>query len=142
MYLKEISDKNFIGRKNELEVLKSVIAEANSGDAGSVFLSGNRGSGKTCILKRLFHELFNNHDGPVPFFYTIKTSFSSIDNFSKDYLGSFILHYLAFIRKEPSLVTSAIYSLEDLRDIAGKSEAQWIIDMIDSYMKIREKNEL
>ena len=94
MYLKEISDKNFIGRKNELEVLKSVIAEAMSGDAGSVFLSGNRGSGKTYLLKRLFHELFNNNDGPAPFFYTIKTAFTSIENFSKDYLGSFICNTL------------------------------------------------
>lgn len=141
MYLNEISDKNFIGRKNELEVLKSVIAEANSGDASSVFLSGNRGSGKTCILKRLSHELFNNHDGPVPFFYTIKTAFTSIENFTIDYLGSFIVQYLAFISKEPSLVTSAIYSLEDLRDIAGKSEAQWIINMIDSYIKVHESGD-
>jgi len=142
MYLKEISDKNFIGRKNELEVLKSVMAEAISGDASSVFLSGNRGLGKTCLLKRLFHELFNHSDGPVPFFYTIKTAFTSIENFSKDYMGSFILQYLAFIRKEPSLITSAIYSLEDLRDIAGKTEAKWIIDMIDSYTKIREGNDV
>lgn len=141
MHFKEISDKNFIGRKNELEVLKSVIAEAISGDASSVFLSGGRGIGKTCLLKRLFHELFNNHDGPVPFFYTIKTAFTSIENFSKDYIGAFILQYLAFIRKEPSLVTSAIYSLEDLRDIAEKSEAGWIIYIIDSYKKICESND-
>ena len=129
MHLKEISDKNFIGRNNELEVLKSVIAEAVSGDASSVFLSGGRGIGKTCLMKRLFHELFNNHKGPVPFFYTIKTAFTSIENFSKDYIGAFILQYLSFIRNEPSLGTSAIYSLEDLRDIAEKSEAGWIIDI-------------
>ena len=141
MDLKEISDKNFIGRKNELEVLKSVIAEASSGDASSVFLSGKRGLGKTCLLKRLFHELFNNHDGPVPFFYTFSTAFTSLEMLSKDYLESFILQYLAFIRKEPSLVTSAIYSLEDLRDIAGKSESQGIIDIIDSYTKVREGND-
>ena len=141
MFLKEMADKNVIGRKNELEVLKSVIAEANSGDASSIFLSGNRGSGKTCLLQRLFHDLFNNHDGPVPFFYTFSTAFTSIENISKDYLESFILQYLAFIRKEPSLVTSAIYSLEDLRDIAGKSESQEIIDIIDSYTKVREGND-
>ncbi len=141
MYLKEISDRNFIGRKNELEVLKSIISEAVLGDASSVFLSGNRGSGKTCLLKRLFQELFAHHNGPVPFFYTIKTAFTSIENFSKDYIGAFILQYLAFMRKEFSLVTSALYSLEDLREIAGKSEAQWIIDMIDSYTKVREGND-
>jgi GTPase SAR1 family protein/anti-sigma regulatory factor (Ser/Thr protein kinase) len=141
MFLKEMADKNLIGRKNELEVLKSIIAEADSGDASSIFLSGNRGSGKTCLLQRLFHELFNNHDGPVPFFYSFRKAFTTIENFSKDYLGSFILQYLAFIRKEPSLVTSAIYSMEDLRDIAGNSESQGIIDIIDSYQKVREGND-
>jgi len=141
MFLKEMADKNVIGRKNELEVLKSVIAEANSGDASSIFLSGNRGSGKTCLLQRLFHDLFNNHDGPVPFFYTFSTAFTSIENISKDYLESFILQYLAFIRKEPSLITSSIYSMEDLQDIAGKSESYWIIDIIDSYTKILDGND-
>ncbi len=141
MFLKEMADKNLIGRKNELEVLKGVIAEADSGEASSMFLSGNRGSGKTCLLQRLFHELFNNHDGPVPFFYTFGKAFTTIEDFSKDYFESFILQYLTFIRKEPSLVTSAIYSLEDLRDIAGESESDGIIDLIDSYTKVREGND-
>ncbi len=141
MFLKEMADKNLIGRKNELEVLKGVIAEADSGEASSMFLSGNRGSGKTCLLQRLFHELFSNHDGPVPFFYTFGKAFTTIEDFSKDYFESFILQYLAFIRREPSLVTSAIYSLEDVRGIAGESESDRIIDLIDSYTKVREGND-
>jgi anti-sigma regulatory factor (Ser/Thr protein kinase) len=141
MYFKEISDKTFLGRKNELQVIKSIISEAKSGEANSVFLSGGRGVGKTSIIKRLSQELFNDHEGPVPFFYTIKTAFASVEKFSKDYLGSFVLQSIAYQRKEPALMAGAVYSLDDLRDIAHKYENSWIIDLIDGYKKASESGD-
>ncbi len=141
MYLKDISDKTFIGRKNEFEVIKGIISEAKSGDASSLFLSGRRGIGKTSVIRQLSHELFNDRSGPVPFLYTVKTAFASIEKFSKNYLTSFIFQNLAFLRNEPSLEAGTLYSLEDLREISGKSEAPWITELIDGYQKVLDSGE-
>ncbi|UCH82322.1 MAG: AAA family ATPase [Nitrospiraceae bacterium] len=136
-----MSDKTFIGRSNEMEVIKGIISEAKSGDASSVFLSGRRGIGKTSLIMHLAQELFNDRSGPAPFLYTIKTAFTSIEKFSKDYLISFIIQNLAFHRIEPSLQAGTLYSLEDLREIAEKSEAPWITDLIDGYKKVLDSGE-
>jgi hypothetical protein len=142
MPLKEFTSKHFIGRDSEINILANVASQAGSGDAGSIILLGKRGTGKTELLRHLYSELFNSRTNTVPFFYTIKTAFASVENFSRDYISSFILQYLAFIRKDPSLINTGIYSLDDLRDIATKSDAPWISNIIASYSQLREDGDL
>ncbi|MBI4681536.1 MAG: ATP-binding protein [Nitrospirae bacterium] len=139
MPLREFTSKHFSGRKKEIDILQSLAALASSGDANSIILSGKRGIGKTELLKHLFNELFNRQNNTIPFFYTVKTSFASLENFSEDYLSNFILQSLAFILKDSTLVNTGIYSLEDLREIANESEATWAVDIIDNYYHLREK---
>ena len=129
--------KNFLGRENELEVLARIASEAGAGEANSAFLSGKRGIGKTKLLNRLFHHLFEDQGDAVPFLYTVKSSFVSMENFSSDYLGSFILQGLAFRKKDLSMTGASIYSLEDLAELAKRSEAHWAVDLIKSYSHIK-----
>ncbi|HDH05889.1 MAG TPA: ATP-binding protein [Nitrospirae bacterium] len=138
MPLKEFTSNIFLGRNSELDVLQSIASQAASGDASSVILSGKRGVGKTELLKHLFNKLFNDQKDTIPVFYTIKTAFTSVNSFSKDYLSNFILQYLAFQGKAPSLINASIYSPEDLTDIANKSGTQWVVDIIDDYLRILE----
>ncbi|MBI5665672.1 MAG: ATP-binding protein [Nitrospirae bacterium] len=142
MPLKEFTSKHFLGRDSEIDSLARVASQAGSGDAGSIILLGKRGIGKTELLRHLYSELFNSRTGTVPFFYTIKTAFASVENFSRDYISSFVLQYLAFIRKDPSLINTGIYSLDDLRGIAVKSDAPWISNIIDNYSQVREDGDL
>jgi energy-coupling factor transporter ATP-binding protein EcfA2 len=141
MPLNQFTAKYFLGRKNELDILKRVALDAKSGDATSIFLSGKRGVGKTELLKHLCNYLFNGQDESIPFLYTIKTAFSSVTNFSKDYLSSFILQCLAFLKRDASLKDSGIHSFDDLIYIASKAEIRWIVDMIDKYLQFRENGD-
>ncbi len=138
MPLKEFTAKQFFGRKHEIDVLRRAASEAGTGDAGSIILLGKRGIGKTELLKRLYIQLFNQPDGAIPFYYTVKTAFRSIEEFSRDYLSSFILQSIAYLRKDASLVTSGIYSLEDLKGLADDSDLQWVAAIIDHYRAIQE----
>jgi len=142
MPLKEFTSKYFLGRDGEMDILANVASRAGSGDAGSIILLGKRGIGKTELLKHLYNDLFNSRNNTVPFFYTIKTAFASVESFSRDYISSFLLHYLAFIRKDPSLIHTGIYALDDLRAIAAKSDAHWVSDIIDSYSQVRADGDL
>lgn len=142
MPLKEFTSKHFWGRDSEIDILSSIALQAGSGDTGSIILLGKRGIGKTELLRRIYNELFNSGTNTVPFFYTIKTAFASVESFSRDYISSFILQYLAFIRKAPSLINTGIYSLEDLRGLAAKSDAPWVSEIINNYSQVREEGDL
>jgi hypothetical protein len=142
MPLKEFTSKYFLGRDSEINILANVASQAGSGDTGSIILLGKRGIGKTELLRHLYNELFNSSDNTVPFFYTIKTAFASVDSFSKDYISSFILQYLAFVKKDPSLINTGIYSLDDLRKIATRSDVTWISDIIDNYSQVRDDGDV
>ncbi len=136
MPLKEFNTKNFFGRKNELEVLQGIVSEAKAGEANSIFLSGKRGIGKTKLLTNLFNLLFNQQNDAIPFLYTVKTAFISVENFSKDYLSNFILQSLAFLKRDSSLLDASIYSMEDLSMLVKDSEAQWAANIIDNYLQL------
>jgi energy-coupling factor transporter ATP-binding protein EcfA2 len=138
MHLKIFSSKNFIGRNNELDALKNIAAEAKSGEASSILLTGSRGIGKTELLRHLYNHLFNYQNDAIPFFYTIRSAFNSLENFSKDYFSSFIINSLAFLRRDPSMVVTGTYMLQDLRDIASETGTQWALNLIDRFVKILE----
>lgn len=137
MILDKSVSKNFFGRENLLEVIYRTVANAKEGGAESVILSGKRGIGKTKFLKNLYNLVFERQD-VVPFFYTARRSFVSAEDFANDYLGSFILQALAFLGKDPS-VLSGVYSLEELKEAAREFGARWIADIINEYMDVRKK---
>jgi len=142
MPLKIFTSKFFFGRESELERLHEVASKAQGGDASSVFLSGRLGVGKTEILRQLFNRLFWAREGVIPFFYTINKAFVSIEDFSRDYLSKFILQALAFLKREPSLVNATFYPLNDLLDLVRDSEAQWTMEIINNYLRLRKSKDM
>ena len=130
--------KTFFGRDNELEMLKNIHASAKSGNATGIFLSGRNGVGKTELLRQTFYHLFTNQNNAIPFFYTIKTAFTSIENFSKDYFCTFIVQSLAFLKKDFSTIDACIYSLEDVSQLAKESGVKWVVDIMDSFLQMKK----
>ncbi|MBI5408640.1 MAG: AAA family ATPase [Nitrospirae bacterium] len=141
MPLRAFTAKNFPGRDRELEIFRNILSEAKSGDAAGIFLSGRNGIGKTEFLKHLFNHFFNSQNDAVPFFYTVKTAFTSVENFSKDYLCSFILQSLAFLKKNPSMTEACLYSFEDLKRLAKESGMQWAVDAVEEYSEIKNSGD-
>jgi uncharacterized protein YbcI len=138
MPLSLYTEKNFVGRNNELDALKRVAHDALSGNATSIFLSGKWGTGKTELLMHLYNHLFRTQKETIPFFYRIKTEVSSLAGFAEDYLTAFLLQSVAFVKKEPSLLYTGIYSLKDLNKMALETGMQWAVDIIESFQQIRE----
>lgn len=129
---------NFIGRDRELEVLKHVLLEAKSGDATGILLSGRSGIGKTELLRQAFYHYFSTQNDVIPFSYTVKTTLTSLENFSKDYLCSFLVQSLAFLKKDISMIEACVYSFEDIMKRARESEVQWIVDIAAHYEKAKK----
>ena len=138
MILDKSVSKNFFGRENLLEVLYMTVSSAKDGGAESVLLSGKRGIGKTKILANLYNLVLERQNGVLPFFYKVSKSLVSAEDFTNDYLGSFIRQGLAFQGKDLSLL-SGIYSLEDMREDVKEFGVQWAVDILDDYIKVREE---
>ena len=136
--LKEFALKQLTGRQLELDMLKGIAAHALSGEAESIILTGARGTGKTELLRHLYANLFNSGEDIIPFLYRVRTGIDSVEKFTEDYLTELILHMLSFINKNASLMHREVYSLEELKDIAKKSDALWCSDIVDNYFNIRE----
>lgn len=140
MPLNMFAEKKYFNRNNELETLQGIASEAKAGDASSIFLSGKPGTGKTELLRQLFNRLFTHQDNAIPFFYSVSTSFVSAEDFSRDYICRFLLQGLAFLNKERSLLDTEVYYLEDIVQLAKEKEAQWAVDIMDNYLRVKEKN--
>lgn len=136
MLLKDFSAKNFLGRDGEFALLKGIASEARAGDACSIFLSGKRGVGKTEFMRHLYHYFFSRQNDAIPFYFSIRSAFDSLENFAREYLGSFLLQSLAFLKKDQSMLYSGIYSLEDLQRIAGEMADPWAVRIIDKFLEI------
>ncbi len=134
----KVTVKYFFDRENELEILKNIHLEAKSGNATGIFLSGRNGIGKTELLRQTFHHLFTNQNDAIPFFYTIKTAFTSIENFSKDYFCTFVVQSLAFLKKDISMIDACIYSLEDVANLTRESGIRWVIDIMNNFLQIKK----
>jgi hypothetical protein len=129
---------NFVGRNRELEVLRNIPAEAKSGDAAGIFLSGRNGIGKTELLRQAYHHYFNDQNDAIPFFYTMKTALTSIEHFAKDYFCSFVVQSLSFLKKDISMIDACIYSFEDVVKLAKESGVQWVAGVADDFEQARK----
>lgn len=100
-------DSEFFGRVNEIERLYCYGASAAKSSYG-VYLTGKKWLGKTELLKRVYHRLFWEQNKVVPVYYRFKDVFYNIKDFADDFLKDFMRQYIAFLKKEPAIVTENI----------------------------------
>ncbi len=132
-----LSEKDFIGRRQELEALYGISSETRERIATSIFLSGQHGIGKTELLRQLFTLLFWKQGEVAPFFYTVNPPLISAYDFSMDYLSRFVRQRIAFQKKDASLIHADGLSMEDLMRLAEKSDAQWAVAIIKQYFQAK-----
>lgn len=138
MPLRTLPEKDFFGRKEELADLYRRSLEVEKGSTQSVFLSGNRGVGKTELLKQLFNQLFWKQDKIAPFYYSINSAILSVSEFSRDYLMRYICQRLAFENKESSLIYREGLSIDGLTSILEERKAFWALEILDGYIQCHE----
>ncbi len=128
-----LQEKDFFGRLQEQTSLTTRVLRADRGQAQSIVLSGQRGIGKTELLKHLFGQLFWKQDRIAPFWYTVNPALLSVTAFSKTYLVRFICQRLAFPKKDQALFYRDGISIDDLSILAEEREAFWAKEILDQY---------
>lgn len=125
--------ESFIDREDELAYLRRVTAAGDAAAASNVLLEGARGIGKTELLKQLFRTLSHEEQNAVPFYYTFQRATLKGAVFARDYFNRFIRHYLASLKRDPSLITSLSTPLARLMPLISSLRIEWMIDLIEDF---------
>jgi len=125
----------FIDRQEELQSLYRRVSGTGSVAGGSVVLAGDRGVGKTALLRQLAAHLFWKQERLVPFFYAINAGVLDVADFARDYLAAFLRHRIAFEHRDQALLSREGTSLRELAEQAGDEGSTWVGDLVERVQR-------
>jgi anti-sigma regulatory factor (Ser/Thr protein kinase) len=128
-------DSEFFGRVAEIDsILRRAASEERP--APSILLFGGRWTGKTEILRRVFHNLFWGQARVVPVYYQFK-GYGTVEDFSEDYLKEVLKQYLAFRMREPKYVRDGI-SLDKIEKLLVDNDMYDLADIAALHREARK----
>lgn len=136
MPFRALQGKDYIGRAKELEFLERALLHADDAVAGSIFLDGERGMGKTELLKQLFGLLFWKQDRVAPCYHAINPAFLSAPIFARTYFTRFLCQRIAFEKKEQSLLLLENGGLDPIAAVAEERNIAWACELVREFNAI------
>jgi hypothetical protein len=86
--------------------------------------------GATELLRQAYDRLFHTQQQVIPFYFPVRTTFRSGAELAENFLNDFLHQLIAFRRREPSIVRSAI-GLDELRELSLSVSGIWIDRMLE-----------
>ena len=140
--LNVLPDEEFFARQAEVRQLFHAGLDVARGLQSSCFLSGQRKSGKTQILKRAYQRLFWEQEAVIPFFASLPKSIPSAEVFCREYFLASALQCIGFLRKDARLVASEKHDLNRIVQLAYESKLSWLTDAIDHFHQFTKNKDL
>jgi anti-sigma regulatory factor (Ser/Thr protein kinase) len=137
-----LPDEEFFARQAQVQQLFHAGLDVARGLQSSCFLSGQRKSGKTEVLKRAYNRLFWEQEGVIPFFSSLPKSFPSAEAFCREYFLTNALQCIGFLRKDARLVASEKHDLNRIVQLAYESQLSWLTDAIDHFHQFTKNKDL
>ncbi len=128
-----VPPKEFFNREDELNFLRLLAGHKQAGSPANILLEGQRGMGKTELLKQTYREIFWGDGNVVPFYYAFRRATLHAGHFARDYFMRFVRQYLAFVKKNPSFADNMCMPLSRLVPVIASSGMEWLIDLIDDF---------
>jgi len=129
-------DGEFFGRVYEIDYICRRAAEK---PAPAIFLFGGRWTGKTELLRRVFHGLFWGQARVVPIYYQFK-GYGSAEEFAEDYLKEVLKQYLAFRLRDARLVRNEV-SLDKLDRLLVDNDLYDLADLAAIHREARRASD-
>lgn len=136
-----ISDEVFVDREDTADLLFKLAKRARLRDAISVVFHGPRRLGKTELLKRFYNVLFWTQDELVPIYFQMEKEHLEHAKFGDAYFKNFILQYIAFRNKDPSLLKPRIET-EELIKIVERSKDEYLYTNLMSHIRCVKNNDV
>ena len=136
-----IPERDFYGRDDIIEELYNLATYPEAGRSNNIYLYGRRKIGKTEILRRVYNRLFWKQDKTIPFYYSFPERGINIYELCRDFLSSFLRQYVAFIKKDTTLINGGAPLLY-LRDLIREGHAPVVSSLIDNLYGNIESGDL
>lgn len=125
-----------VGREEEFQNFGKWIANIPRKLSKSRVILARRKSGKTVFVQRLYNQVWSENGLVVPFFFDMGETKIWYPNFAFKYFQSFATQYLAFLLRDPKLVSQSL-TLEQLRVAA---EGQGVDLLVQDLAALQEDN--
>ncbi|MEM7533203.1 MAG: ATP-binding protein [Chloroflexota bacterium] len=132
-----LNEAIFVDRNDDLAYFWDWATNTPHFKANSIALIGRRRTGKTAILQKLVNRLFYKQTDVMPVFISFarylhrKTPITSYD-FAREYIQSYVVSYLAFRYRDPSLMDNDL-PFDTLRKYAEEKEDAFVLDLFEQY---------
>lgn len=129
-----LTNEIFTNREELLEHLKFRAMNTRFQRTTSFALLGHRRVGKTEVLKRLYNNLFWEQDEVVPIYITYDDLNRQADQFAEEYFFSFLLQYVAFKKKNPTLMASGVDAIQHATDLIDEAGNEGLRLVVQKYL--------
>lgn len=140
--LNVLPDEEFFSRESDVQKLFNAGLDVARSLQPSCFLTGNRKSGKTEILKRVYNRLFWEQDTVIPFFHSLPKYLNSAEAFCREYFFRSILQFVGFLRKDPLLVMADDFHFNRIIQLAYESKYSWLVEAVDNFQAYSHSKDL
>ncbi|PYT01449.1 MAG: hypothetical protein DMF63_00950 [Acidobacteria bacterium] len=114
-----------VDRESEMARL---VAQSMSGTG--MLLLATPGAGASELLRQTYDRLFQAQQKVIPFYFRVRKTFRSADELAESFLNDFLHQLIAFRRREPALVRTAV-GLDELHELSLSVSGIWIDRMLD-----------
>lgn len=133
MPLSAIPQQDFMNREAELDRLGRLGGSADLSFERSVLLVGPRGIGKSELMKQLYHRLFWEEAGAVPFYFRFRSATLKARHFSRDYFSRFIRQFVACLAKDLALIDNMSVPIHRLASRAPHQHYASISELVEDF---------
>ncbi|MBI4531700.1 MAG: restriction endonuclease [Candidatus Latescibacteria bacterium] len=137
-----LHDDLFTDREDLLVRLKREALDTPLYRTTSMALLGHRRVGKTEVLKRIYNWLFWEQDKVVPIYITYEVLSHESQKYAEQYLSGFLRQYIAFKRKDPTIITADIDLVGATRQLAENERNEGLLLVAGHYDSIRRKERI
>ena len=133
----------FSDREKEIESICALARPGSDDVAPSIgLLLGAPRVGKSELLRICFDRLFNESAGATPFFYALRRSRLSSNEFAHACFSQFLAQFVAFRRNDPELIEAADQPLAFINRAALPEDYSLVKQVIDSFTRAAEEGNL
>ncbi|QTA77921.1 NTP hydrolase p-loop-containing [Desulfonema limicola] len=121
----------FTGRQKELSYFLNWINRIKQELSQSTAILSRRKTGKSALLQRLYNLTFQKNDTVIPFYFEIRETDQWLLDFSRNFLFTFILQYIAFKTRKQEYFHYSKTNYSRVLNALKKEKLDYISHMIE-----------
>jgi serine/threonine-protein kinase RsbW len=131
--LGRIRPEEFVGRGQALEQVLRLSSQG--AEERGLLLFAAPSSGASEFLRQAYDELFHRRGDAIPVYFALTRNDKSAVGAARHFLQTFLLHTVAYRRRDPTLSNAAL-SISDLMDMVAPGDYEWAEKLVTAAERV------